>query len=133
MILKKYKVETYSFSEFKNRELEVANSILESLKENKVLYAKVVLAFALIMHLNCNVYAQSSATLGIDIENTFGKIIGLLEEFARWACLGFGIKSFSEEMLSGANFKQATLAGLQYWLSYVFIQLYPKFFDMIRI
>ena len=59
MILKKYKVETYSFSEFKNREFEVANNILGSLKENKVLYAKVVLAFALIIHLNCNVYAQS--------------------------------------------------------------------------
>ena len=37
-----------------------------------------------------------------------------------------------EEMLQGANIKEATGAGLQYFIFYIVLQLYPKLFSMIK-
>ena len=77
-------------------------------------------------------------TLNVEIKNIneetkkAEKLIELLKDFAKWGCLGMGLKKLVEEMLSGANFKQASVAGMQYWLCYIFIQFYPKLFDMIK-
>lgn len=130
MLLKKYSVKTYKFSEFRKEDLSFAEKILEHIKENKTMYTKLVIITALILHFNMNfIYANS---IEMSLDDTFNQIIELLKSFAKWGCLGLGIKRLTEEMLSGANFKQASLAGVQYWLCYIFIQFYPKLFDMIK-
>ncbi len=114
----------------KRKEVKLASKILNNIKSNKIMYSKVVLSTALIMHININIFAIDTATT---MDNTFKQLIDLLLSFAKWGCLGMGLKSSIESMLNGGNFKQASMAGIQYWLAYIFLQLYPKLFDMIKL
>ena len=136
-------VKTYTFKEFKeiqeNRKIEekytkedlnICERILEHIKTNKVMYGKLVLTTAILLYLNVNIgYAY---TIEASIDTTFNQLIELIKSFAKWGCLGMGLKRSIEEMLSGANFKQASTAGVQYWLCFIFIQFYPKLFEMIK-
>ena len=134
-------VKTYTFKEFKEiqesrqlidnqEELKIAEKVLDNLKRNKKIYTRIVFITALLLHYNSFIYADS---IGASLDATFSQLIELLKEFAKWGCLGMGLKKLIEEMLSGANFKQASLAGVQYWMCYIFIQIYPKLFDMIKL
>ncbi|MEG0181544.1 MAG: hypothetical protein RR657_06595 [Peptostreptococcaceae bacterium] len=117
-----------------NREMNdinIASMILDHVKRNKSMYAKLVLALALTLHFNSNYAFADSMEASLD--GTFSQLIELLKNFAKWGCLGMGLKKTVEEMLSGANFKQASVGGIQYWLAYIFIQFYPKLFDMIKL
>ena len=136
-------VKTYTFKEFKeiqeNRKIEekytkedlnICERILEHIKTNKVMYGKLVLTTAILLYLNVNIgYAD---TIEASIDTTFNQLIELIKSFAKWGCLGMVLKRSIEEMLSGANFKQASTAGVQYWLCFIFIQFYPKLFEMIK-
>ena len=131
MLLNKYRVKTYKFNEFRKEELTVTEEILSQIKKNKIMYARLVLTTALMLHFNMNFVFASNISNSLD--STFGQLITLLKQFAKWGCLGLGLKKTIEEMLAGANFKQASTAGIQYWLAYIFIQFYPKLFDMINL
>ena len=131
MLLNKYRVKTYKFNEFRKEELTVTEEILSQIKKNKIMYARLVLTTALMLHFNMNFVFAGNISNSLD--STFGQLITLLKQFAKWGCLGLGLKKTIEEMLAGANFKQASTAGIQYWLAYIFIQFYPKLFDMINL
>ena len=131
MLLNKYRVKTYKFNEFRKEELTVTEEILSQIKKNKIMYARLVLTTALMLHFNINFVFAGNISNSLD--STFGLLVELLMQFAKWGCLGLGLKKTIEEMLAGANFKQASTAGIQYWLAYIFIQFYPKLFDMINL
>ena len=131
MLLNKYRVKTYKFNEFRKEELTVTEEILSQIKKNKIMYARLVLTTALMLHFNMNFVFAGNISNSLD--STFGLLVELLMQFAKWGCLGLGLKKTIEEMLAGANFKQASTAGIQYWLAYIFIQFYPKLFDMINL
>ena len=38
----------------------------------------------------------------------------------------------TNEMLAGANLKEASSAGLQYFIFYIVLNIYPKLFSMIK-
>lgn len=129
------KIQTYKFGEFK-REIEkedinIASRVLDHIKRNKRTYARLVLITTLMIHFNMRFSFAESIDASLDA--TFSQLIVLLKSFAKWGCLGMGLKKLVEEMLSGANFKQASTAGVQYWLCYLFIQFYPRLFDMIKL
>lgn len=131
MLLGKYRVKTYKFGEFGKGDLTLVEKIIDNIKENKTTYCRLILMTALLLHYNMNfVYANSTE---MSLDATFIQLIDLLKNFAKWGCMGMGLKVLIEEMLSGANFKQASMAGVQYWLCYVFIQLYPMLFDKIKL
>ena len=128
------RIKTYSFCEFKTQytseDITLANRIISHIQNNKIMYTRLILVTALLLHFNINfVFANE---VGTSLDATFNQLIELLKDFAKWGCLGMGLKKLVEEMLSGANFKQASVAGMQYWLCYIFIQFYPKLFDMIK-
>ena len=141
MLMKINEVKSYTFSEFReiqenkqiksNNEVAIASKVLDHIKKNKRMYARLVLTTALMIHFNMNFVFASNISNSLDA--TFGQLIALLTQFAKWGCLGLGLKKTIEEMLAGANFKQASTAGIQYWLAYIFIQFYPKLFDMINL
>ncbi|WP_276699633.1 hypothetical protein [Romboutsia ilealis] len=124
---------SYTFAEYRTslqEDYSLAEKMLNHMKENKVMYTRLVVITALILHFNINfVFANE---VGASLDATFNQLIELLKEFAKWGCLGMGLKKLVEEMLSGASFKQASVGGIQYWLCYIFIQFYPKLFDMIK-
>ena len=132
------KEETFSISEFKEiqankelvkEELELTEKVIDHIKRNKDFYIRVGLTTTSI--LSCNTVLSYASSLGMD--SAFNEIIGLIISFGKYGCLGLGLKKTIEEMLAGASFKQASTAGIQYWLCYLFIQFYPKLFDMIRL
>ena len=141
MLMKINEVKTYTFSEFReiqenkqiktNNEVAIASKVLDHIKRNKRMYTRLVLTTALMLHFNMNFVFAGNISNSLD--STFGQLITLLKQFAKWGCLGLGLKKTIEEMLAGANFKQASTAGIQYWLAYIFIQFYPKLFDMINL
>lgn len=128
------RIRTYSFYDFRTQytseDITLVNRIISHIQNNKIMYARLILVTALLLHFNINfVFANE---VGTSLDATFNQLIELLKDFAKWGCLGMGLKKLVEEMLSGANFKQASVAGMQYWLCYIFIQFYPKLFDMIK-
>ena len=132
------KEETFSISEFKEiqankelvkEELELVEKVIDHVKRNKDFYIRVGLTTTSILSYNTTLTFANS--LGMD--SAFNEIIGLIKDFGKYGCLGLGLKKTIEEMLAGASFKQASTAGIQYWLCYLFIQFYPKLFDMIRL
>ena len=132
------KEEIFSISEFKEiqankevvkEELELVEKVIDHIKKNKEFYTRVGITTASILSYNTTLTFASS--LGMD--DSFNEIIGLIKDFGKYGCLGLGLKKTIEEMLAGASFKQASTAGIQYWLCYLFIQFYPKLFDMIRL
>lgn len=131
MLLGKYIVKTYKFGEFGKEDITLVEKMLGHIKENKVMYARLVLITTLILNYNMSFVFANSVEASLD--STFSQIIELIKVFAKWGCLGMGLKVLAEEMLSGANFKQASVAGVQYWLCYIFIQFYPRLFDMIKL
>ena len=128
------RIRTYSFYNFRTQytseDITLANRIISHIQNNKIMYTRLILVTALLLHFNINfVFANE---VGTSLDATFNQLIDLLKDFAKWGCLGMGLKKLVEEMLSGANFKQASVAGMQYWLCYIFIQFYLKLFDMIK-
>lgn len=134
MLLNRYRVKSYTLKEFRkehtNEDITLVERLIDNIKNNKIMYTRLILVTALLLHFNINfVFANE---VGTSLDATFNQLIELLKDFAKWGCLGMGLKKLVEEMLSGANFKQASVAGMQYWLCYIFIQFYPKLFDMIK-
>ena len=128
------RIRTYSFYDFRTQytseDITLVNRIISHIQNNKIMYTRLILVTALLLHFNINfVFANE---VGTSLDATFNQLIELLKDFAKWGCLGMGLKKLVEEMLSGANFKQASVAGMQYWLCYIFIQFYAKLFDMIK-
>lgn len=128
------RIRTYSFYDFRTQytseDITLVNRMISHIQNNKIMYTRLILVTALLLHFNINfVFANE---VGTSLDATFNQLIELLKDFAKWGCLGMGLKKLVEEMLSGANFKQASVAGMQYWLCYIFIQFYPKLFDMIK-
>ena len=128
------RIRIYSFYDFRTQytseDITLVNRIISHIQNNKIMYTRLILVTALLLHFNINfVFANE---VGTSLDATFNQLIELLKDFAKWGCLGMGLKKLVEEMLSGANFKQARVAGMQYWLCYIFIQFYPKLFDMIK-
>ena len=125
---------TYSFSEFRNlsnEEYKFIERAIDHVKKNKKMYGRLVVITAVLLHCNMNfVFADS---IDASLDATFSQLITLLKDFAKWGCLGMGLKRLVEEMLAGGSFKQASVAGVQYWLIYLFIQFYPRLFDMIKL
>ena len=60
------------------------------------------------------------------------EIIDMILMFGKYGCLGMGTKSMIENMLAGANLKEATGAGLQYFIFYIVLNIYPKLFSMFK-
>jgi len=125
------KEEIFSISEFKEiqankevvkEELELVEKVIDHVKRNKDFYIRVGLTTTSI--LSYNTVLSYASSLGMD--SAFNEIIGLIKDFGKYGCLGLGLKKTIEEMLAGASFKQASTAGIQYRLCYLFIQFYHK-------
>ena len=124
----------YSFAEYRvlsNKEYSFLEKAIDHIKRNKKMYKRLVVITAILINNNLAIYAESGISGALD--SAFGQLINLLMDLAKWGCLGLGLKKTIEEMLAGGNFKQASTSGMQYWLAYIFIQFYPKLFDMIRL
>lgn len=130
MLFKKYCTESYTVSEFMqldNKDLNVIDKFIGNLKKNKKEYARLVFLLAITVPKN-----SFAATNDMGLGNVAYEIIHMILIFAKYGCLGKGIICMTNEMLQGANLKEAFSEGIQYFIFYIVLNLYPRIFDMIK-
>ena len=126
------RIKTYSFSEFKkeytSQDMMLVERLIENIKTNKNMYARLVFITASLIHFNANFVFANEFSTSLDAAGQ--QILDLLMAFAKWGCIGFGVKDMIVTVLNGGNVKNAINNGLIYILAYVFISLYPQLFDL---
>ena len=131
MLLNKYKVETYTFSEFRkqytNNDINLVDKVIEHIKANKVMYLRLVYITALLLHFDILIYAND---FGTSLDRVGNQIIDMLMSLAKWGCLGIGLKEAIGTVLNGGSAKNAINSSLMYLLLYIFISLYPQLFNL---
>ena len=133
MLLNKYKIKTYTFSEYKNlvtmENLNKFDKVIEHIKKNKNMYLKLVILLAMtIDRSSLTVLASGSLESSLNVLST--KLVGILIAFAKVGCMGLGLKAMVVVLLNGGNMKEASIEGIQYWIGYIFLQLYPFLYDI---
>lgn len=111
----------------KEKDTDLVNRVLDHIKANKVMYARLILLTALMLHLDILIYADS---FGSSLDRVGNQILGMLESVAKWGCLSMGVKDMITVLLNGGNIKNAINSGLMYLLGYVFISIYPQLFSL---
>ena len=126
------RIKTYSFSEFKkeytSQDMMLVERLIENIKTNKNMYARLVFITASLIHFNANFVFANEFSTSLDAAGQ--QILDLLMAFAKWGCIGFGVKDMIVTVLNGGNVKNAINNGLIYILAYVFISIYPQLFDL---
>lgn len=121
---------SYTFTEFKNvnqYDYTLVENIINHIKINKIMYSKLVLFTAILLHLDIFAYAD---VFGSSLDRVGNQILTMLMSVARWGSLGMGVKDMITTILNGGNIKNAINSGLMYLLGYVFISLYPQLFSL---
>ena len=123
-------METYTISEFLHKDeldLNAMDKFLGNLKKTKKEYAKLV--FILAVSIPKSSYA---VTNDMGLGDVAWEIVHMIMVFGKYGCLGKGMLCMCQEMLQGANLKQAFGEGIQYFIFYIILNLYPRIFDMIK-
>lgn len=123
-------METYTISEFLHKDeldLNTIDKFIGNLKKNKKEYAKLV--FILAVSIPKSSYA---VTNDMGLGDVAWEIVHMIMVFGKYGCLGKGMLCMCQEMLQGANLKQAFGEGIQYFIFYIILNLYPRIFDMIK-
>ena len=134
MLLNKYKVETYTFGEYRNlvtmENLNKLDKVIAHIKKNKRMYLKLEILLALTIDRSSLITLASSGSLETSLEVLSTKLVGILISFAKVGCMGMGLKAMVVSLLNGGNMKEASIEGIQYWIGYIFLQLYPFLYDL---
>ena len=123
-------METYTISEFLHKDeldLNAMDKFLGNLKKNTKEYA--ILVFILAVSIPKSSYA---VTNDMGLGDVAWEIVHMIMVFGKYGCLGKGMLCMCQEMLQGANLKQAFGEGIQYFIFYIILNLYPRIFDMIK-
>ncbi len=128
---------TYTVNEFlelQRREniyedIKLVEKIIENIKTNKALYFKVVFIAALLLRADQIIYASS-------FEDSLNKVGNTMVEMfiiaAKWGCIGMGFKNMLTTLVNGGNVKNAINEGVQYIIAFIFFQLYPQLYTILR-
>lgn len=114
---------------FDNKEVSIANKVLDHIKRNKKVYARLIIMTAIMLHFDIVIYANGFEA---SLDRVGNQILNMLMSFAKWGCLGMGIKDMVTTLINGGNMKNSINSGLMYLLGYVFISIYPQLFTMFQ-
>lgn len=129
LIINGYTVTEHMKLRRSKEDIKLVETMITHIKRNKVMYAKLVFTTALMLHLNINIFATGFES---SLDTVGNQIIDMLMSVAKWACIGMGTKNMITTMINGANMRQATTEGIQYFIGYLFIQFYPQLFDLFN-
>ena len=133
MLLKKYEVKTYTFSEYRNlvtmENLNKFDRTIAHIKKNKTMYLKLVILLAMTIDKS-SLTALASGSLETSLNALSTKLVRIIVAFAKVGCMGMGLKAMVVTLLNGGNMKEASIEGIQYWIGYIFLQLYPFLYDI---
>ena len=123
------KVELVKEISFSNKDVSIANKVLDHIKRNKKVYARLIIMTAIMLHFDIAIYASGFES---SLDRVGNQILNMLMSFAKWGCLGMGIKDMITTLINGGNMKHSINAGLMYLLGYVFISIYLQLFSMFQ-
>ncbi|HBI92096.1 MAG TPA: hypothetical protein DDY58_06485 [Terrisporobacter glycolicus] len=114
---------------YNEKDLSIVDKMIDHIKTNKIMYAKLIFTTALMLHFNINCNASGFED---SLDRVGNQIVDMLLSVAKWGCIGMGIKNMIGTMLNGGSMKQASTEGIQYFLGYLFIQFFPQLFDLFK-
>lgn len=98
------------------------------IKKNKGIYLKLVALFAITIDSG-TLIVLASGSLESGLSSMATSIVGKLIIVAKYACMGMGLKEMIICLLNGGNMREASFAGVQYWLGFLFLQFYPNLYE----
>lgn len=120
---------TYTFAEYRQmQELNKLDKIIGHLEKHKGEYAKVVFLLAIYTPKSCFALTANEAQVG----NVANEIIHIGMIFAKYGCMIKGLMNMTNEMLEGANLKEAMGEGIGYFVFYLILNYYPKIFAILK-
>lgn len=96
------KVELVKEISFNNKEIGIANKVIEHIKRNKLAYARLVLITDIMLHFDIVIYANGFET---SLDRVGNQILNMLMSFAKWGYLAMGIKDMVTTLINGGNMK----------------------------
>ncbi|QYE96826.1 hypothetical protein [Paraclostridium sordellii] len=96
------KVELVKEISFNNKEIGIANKVIEHIKRNKLAYARLVLITDIMLHFDIVIYANGFEA---SLDRVGNQILNMLMSFAKWGCLAMGIKDMVTTLINGGNMK----------------------------
>ena len=115
-------------SEYKQlEEMRTINKFIVNLKKNKKEYAKLVFLLAITIPKS-----SFAATNDLGLGSVAAEIIQMVMVLGKYGCLAKGTMCMVQEMLQGANLKESLGEGIQYFVFYIVLNLYPRLFNMIK-
>lgn len=96
------KVELVKEISFNNKEIGIANKVIEHIKRNKLAYARLVLITDIMLHFDIVIYANGFEA---SLDRVGNQILNMLMSFAKWGYLAMGIKDMVTTLINGGNMK----------------------------
>ena len=116
----------------KNKQIIMFDKILGHFKRNKKVYLRIVFVLAITLDRATLIACADSATFISKLNELWDRISGLLFAVGKFSCMGIGIKEMVVCLIDGGNMKEASYAGMKYWLGFIFLQIYPGLYDLVE-
>ncbi|MBS6024396.1 hypothetical protein GOD95_10690 [Paeniclostridium sordellii] len=87
---------------FNNKEIRIANKVIEHIKRNKLAYARLVLITDIMLHFDIVIYANGFEA---SLDRVGNQILNMLMSFAKWGYLAMGIKDMVTTLINCGNMK----------------------------
>lgn len=118
------KVELVECDFYSREDVLLIDKFIGHIERNKVMYKRLVILITILIN-SSTITAYATGGLG-DMAIT---IIDKLTYLAKYACMGMGIKEMIICLLNGGNMREASFAGIQFWIGYLFLEFYPTLYD----
>ena len=131
MLIKKYKVESYTISEFLNKEdISYLDRAIKHIKRNKNKYMLLVTIVALTIDLTAvSSFALAPGTEAINVAGE--KILGLIRAIGYWVAIILCSKDVLKHLMRGHMESIGSIIAI-YGLSFGVLYFLPWLFDLIK-
>ena len=131
MLIKKYKVESYTVQEFLNREdISYLDKVIDHIKRNKKKYMLLVTVIALTIDLSK--FSSFELTPGVQAIDAAGqKILGLIRRVGYWIAIILCSKDVLKHCMRGHVESIGSVIAM-YGLSFGVLYFLPWLFDLIK-
>ena len=96
------KVELVKEVSFNDKEIGIANKVIEHINRNKLAYARLVLITDIMLHFDIVIYANGFEA---SLDRVGNQILNMLMSFAKWGYLAMGIKDMVTTLINCGNMK----------------------------
>lgn len=113
-------------------DIMLIDRIIGHIKRNKKMYLKLVILLAMTIDSTTLTAYATTGNFDEKLVTIWDTIKSLLFAAGKFSCMGLGLKEMIICLIDGGNIKEATYSGMQYWLGYIFLQLYPSLYNLVE-